>query len=55
MGAVCAQIAGSIYGVTAIPPKWIRAVQRWDDGLTALKVVCVRVCCVCCVCGGVDW
>ncbi len=37
VGAVCAQMAGAIYGVRAIPADWVRHVQRWDDGLTALK------------------
>lgn len=29
VGAVCAQMAGAIYGVSAIPKDWIRQVQRW--------------------------
>jgi len=37
-GAVCAQIAGSIYGASAIPEDWIQAVQQWDrNGDIALK------------------
>jgi ADP-ribosylglycohydrolase len=29
-GAVCAQIAGAIYGLSCIPKPWIEAVQQWD-------------------------
>ena len=37
-GSVCAQIAGSIYGISAIPKCWIEAVQRWDaGGMIALR------------------
>lgn len=36
-GAVCAQMAGAIYGVSSIPQNWIRVCQQWDDGLSALK------------------
>jgi ADP-ribosyl-[dinitrogen reductase] hydrolase len=37
-GAVCAQIAGAIYGASAIPKDWIRTVQQWDrNGDIALK------------------
>lgn len=30
--SVCAQIAGSIYGIDQIPVSWRQAVQRWDAG-----------------------
>jgi len=30
--AVVGQIAGAMYGVEAIPPSWLDAVQRWDKG-----------------------
>jgi len=37
-GAVCGQIAGSVYGINAIPKCWINAVQTWDQsGMIMLK------------------
>jgi ADP-ribosylglycohydrolase len=36
-GSVCAQIAGSIYGIDAIPQCWRDAVQRWDKNMNMLK------------------
>ncbi len=29
-GAVCAQIAGAIYGLASIPKHWVETVQQWD-------------------------
>ena len=32
VGAVVGQLAGAFYGLAAIPPSWIEAVQRYDRG-----------------------
>ena len=37
VGSVCCQIAGSIYGLHAVPEDWIRRINRWDNGLIALR------------------
>jgi ADP-ribosyl-[dinitrogen reductase] hydrolase len=38
-GSIAGQIAGALYGVEAIPPKWRADVQKWDDGEIALRAV----------------
>lgn len=37
VGAVCGQMAGAIYGVSSVPKNWIRCIQQWDGGFTALR------------------
>lgn len=37
--SVAGQIAGAIYGLSAIDPRFIENLQRWDDGETALRGV----------------
>jgi ADP-ribosyl-[dinitrogen reductase] hydrolase len=41
VGAVAAQIAGAIYGVSAIPKNWIQCVQKWGKGAI---LICLFVC-----------
>lgn len=38
LGAVVGQLAGALYGMSAIPAEWVAAVQQWDEGgLIALR------------------
>jgi len=37
--AVVCQIAGALYGASAIPPHWLEEVQRWDGGSIAARAV----------------
>lgn len=37
--AVACQIAGALYGVSAIPASWIEEVQRWDGGSIAARAL----------------
>lgn len=37
VGAVTGQIAGAIYGASAIPARWCEKLERWDGGDIALK------------------
>ena len=32
VAAITGQLAGALYGVEAIPPSWVEAVERWDGG-----------------------
>ena len=32
VAAVAGQIAGAVYGASAIPPAWVAAVEQWDGG-----------------------
>jgi ADP-ribosyl-[dinitrogen reductase] hydrolase len=31
-GSICGQIAGAIYGISAVRPNWARYVMQWDNG-----------------------
>jgi len=37
--AVVGQIAGALYGVSAIPEPWLERVQRWDGGTIAARAM----------------
>jgi ADP-ribosyl-[dinitrogen reductase] hydrolase len=37
--AVVGQLAGALYGVSAIPPEWIDKVQQWDGGTILARAV----------------
>jgi len=39
VAAVVGHIAGSLYGVSAIPADWLDRVQRWDGGTIAARAV----------------
>lgn len=36
-GAICGQIAGAFYGIDAIDKRFIKRLNQWDDGETALR------------------
>eukprot|EP00051_Salpingoeca_urceolata_P002018 m.46199 g.46199 ORF g.46199 m.46199 type:complete len:255 (+) comp11838_c0_seq1:198-962(+) len=37
VAAITGQLAGALYGVTAIPAGWLAEVNRWDNGTIALR------------------
>merc|ERR1719323_2373438 len=37
--AVAGQIAGALYGASAIPAEWLECVQRWDGGSIAARAL----------------
>jgi len=41
--AICGQLAGAFYGYEAVPERWLRRLERWDDQDVACRAVLLHV------------
>jgi len=41
VASVAGQLAGAIYGLSAIPAEWIARVEKWDGGSIAARAHCL--------------